>query len=193
MEMLQKCWVKLQKYRVWVAFTLAAVAFIFGVWWFLVKLDQRYSPESISAIFTPLTFGALLLSLRLQAQDLKLTRKELKKTAEANLKTAEAATKTADANIELARLANINLRAQYLSWWIKENKEKKIEKYEKLQKKGLVIYVEDNKCRLEDKRKELNMDTSREFGIVEELDSRFCLKFFRAEVELEEITKLLNM
>ena len=72
-------------------------------------------PEALSALFTGLAFIAMFFALRIQSEELVLQREELALTREELHKTAEA-------NAAMVKLTEKNLRIQFLTKWLKDNK-----------------------------------------------------------------------
>lgn len=81
------------------------------------KPEDWAKPEALSALFTGLAFVAMFFALRIQSEELALQRKELQCTRE-ELK------RTAEANEKSAELAGKAIRANWLSKWLEEHREK---------------------------------------------------------------------
>lgn len=85
-------------------FTVAIMAIVYIAWIEYIPVHENRMAQTLGALFTGLAFAAMIGTLLLQRQDLKETREELKRTADANSKSAE--------------LAQNNLRAQYLIYYL---------------------------------------------------------------------------
>ena len=107
------------------------VCLIFAGWYFYIPSKGGKEAEALAALFTALAFAAMTMSLWLQRQELQDTRKELRKTAKANAKSAE--------------LAAVNIRAQYLFFWLQQNEKNYYDKNLRLFEMGYkVIKATDN-------------------------------------------------
>lgn len=86
------------------------MVFILILW--AAALNSRHAEwvttDALAALFSGWAFVAMFFTLQLQAKELEETRTELKRTA--------------DANNESAELAKKNIRAQYLLFWLNQNK-----------------------------------------------------------------------
>lgn len=98
----------------WFFGLLIAIVIFWGLWHF-IDFENKF--DSLSSLFSGLAFAGLIGTLVYQKQELALQRQELEDTRSVLKDTAQA-------NITSAELAKRNLRAQYLFFWLKQNKNK---------------------------------------------------------------------
>lgn len=157
--------------------------------------------EAISTLFAGLAFVGMFCALFMQRQELSLQREELRLTREELRKTAEA-------NKDHSETSRKNLRAQYLLFWLQNNKElyedeirergrqKKeaeiLERKKEAQKRQLEsTNCSNKKAEIEGEIYRINKEISESKSRLDSLGEPI-VKYFNIEKELNKLTQEEN-
>lgn len=158
------------------------------LWWWVMSLQGACiwtKPEAIGALFSGWAFVAMFFALRTQSAELALQREELEDTR-------KELRRTATANEESAKLAQKNVRAQYLMFWIERNEKQfcTAKDKSKIAKEGYVEYMN----KFNDEEFLQNEDEFKNVAIWESAmksNDEFISKYESYRDELDNLTKVL--